>query len=195
MNNEQAGRNTTGDGMTRAERTAVGGLFLAAVSALAAGGQAAGGKDPLPRVLEVTPGPASAGSPAAGEALREIDDLHTGDRWLLMRDSIHPGGPGRLVLVADGGSRSGPGEAGSARPEASPAADRRLPAPVIRAGDRLVLEEKTAVIEARLEAVALGPAANGAPLTVRLEIGGMVVQAVALGPGRAAFAEQIEVRP
>ena len=29
-----------------------------------------------------------------GEIVREIDDPHTGDRWLLVRDASHPGGPG-----------------------------------------------------------------------------------------------------
>jgi len=71
----------------------------------------------------------------------------------------------------------------------------RLWLPVIRAGDRLIVEEKTAVAEVRLEAVALGPAGNGFPLLVRLKIGGRVVRAVALGPGRAAFAPETEARP
>jgi hypothetical protein len=35
-----------------------------------------------------------------GEVVREIDDPHTGDRWLLKRNDQAPGGPGRLVLVA-----------------------------------------------------------------------------------------------
>ena len=31
---------------------------------------------------------------AQSELVREIDDPHTGVRWLLMRNSEHPGGPG-----------------------------------------------------------------------------------------------------
>jgi flagella basal body P-ring formation protein FlgA len=69
-----------------------------------------------------------------------------------------------------------------------------LTRPVIRAGDRLVVEENTAVIEARLEAVALGPAALGSSFDVRLKLGGKVARAVALAPGRAAFQAHAEVR-
>jgi flagella basal body P-ring formation protein FlgA len=67
--------------------------------------------------------------------------------------------------------------------------------PVIRAGERLIVEESTAVVDARLEAVALGPAAIGSPLNVKLAIGGKVVRAVALAPGRAAFQAETEVSP
>ena len=34
-----------------------------------------------------------------GNVIREIDDPHSGDRWLLLRDPNRPGGPGRLVLA------------------------------------------------------------------------------------------------
>jgi hypothetical protein len=64
---------------------------------------------------------------------------------------------------------------------------------VIHAGDRLIVEENTAVVESRLEAVALGPAVVGSPLDARLKVGGKVVRAVALGRGRAAFLA--EARP
>jgi predicted secreted protein len=66
---------------------------------------------------------------------------------------------------------------------------------VIHTGDALILEENTALVEARLEAVALGPAVSGLAFNVRLKIGGNVVRAVALGPGRAAFAPESEARP
>jgi hypothetical protein len=125
----------------------------------------------------------SAGmEPVAGEIVREIDDPHTGAHWMLMRDPDHPAGPGRLVLAA--GTHN---DLRSGHPEVEPLR------PVIRAGDRLVVEENTAVVESRLEAVALGPAVIGSPLDVRLKIGGKVIRAVALGPGRAAF--QAEARP
>ena len=58
----------------------------------------------------------------------------------------------------------------------------------------MVVEEHTAVVDARLEAVALGPAAIGSPFEVRLKIGGKVVRVVALAPGRAALAPQAEAR-
>jgi hypothetical protein len=38
------------------------------------------------------------GEQVSGEIVREIDDPHTGDRWLLLRNAEAPGGPGRLVL-------------------------------------------------------------------------------------------------
>jgi flagella basal body P-ring formation protein FlgA len=64
---------------------------------------------------------------------------------------------------------------------------------IIRGGDRLVVEQNTAVIEARLEAVALGPARRGATFQARLKIGGKVVRVVALAPGRAELAPEIGV--
>jgi hypothetical protein len=67
--------------------------------------------------------------------------------------------------------------------------------PVIHAGDALIIEENSALVEARLEAVALGPAESGWAFNARLKIGGNVVRVVALGPGRAAFAPPTEARP
>jgi hypothetical protein len=67
--------------------------------------------------------------------------------------------------------------------------------PVIRVGDRLIVEEHTAVVDAVLEARALNPAAVGAPLDVRLTIGGNVVRVVALGSGRAALVAEAGMRP
>jgi hypothetical protein len=75
------------------------------------------------------------------------------------------------------------------------AIDAQALSPVIRAGERLIVEESTPVVEARLEAVSLGPAAVGSPLDVRLKVGGKVVRAVALGPGRAALRAETGVRP
>ena len=117
-----------------------------------------------------------------GEIVREIDDPHTGGRWLLTHDPMHPAGPGRLVLVR--GIRS-----------AVPRSDGSVvePLPVIHAGDTLIVEENTAAVEARLEAVALRPAVAGSPLDVRLKIGGKVVRVMALAPGRAVFLA--EARP
>jgi hypothetical protein len=66
--------------------------------------------------------------------------------------------------------------------------------PAIRAGDLVVVERSTAVVEARLESIALEPAAIGASFRARLTIGGKVVHAVALGEGRAAFEQNAEGR-
>jgi hypothetical protein len=129
---------------------------------------------------------------ARGEIVREIDDPHTGERWLLLRNDQVPGGPGRLVLV----HRNEPG--GAVRQAvgrvAAEAGATPVP-PVIRSGDRLIVEEHTAVVDAVLEARALAPAAAGSALAVRLTIGGRVVRAVALGPGRAALQPESGVWP
>ncbi len=126
------------------------------------------------------------------ELVREIDDPHTGDRWLLFRENVNPGGPGRLVRVEEGYA----GRylvAGAALP-ANPAPGADQPPPVIRTGDTLIVEENTPVVEAHLEAVALGPAAAGSRFLVRLKMGGRVLPAVALAPGRAAFLPEGETR-
>jgi hypothetical protein len=127
---------------------------------------------------------------AAG-VLKEIDDSCTGDRWLLVRAADHPEGPGRLVRITRSGRIVQTGDS----EEAAPAVRERAAVPVIRTGDTLVLEESTPLVEARLEARALGPAICGAEFNARLAIGGKVVRAVALGKGRAAFVVQAGIRP
>jgi hypothetical protein len=141
--------------------------------------------------VELKPGPASSAAPPAGEVLREIDDPNTGYRWLLIRDSDRPGGPGRMVRLSNAQVEARP-EAGAG---VSLREGRGQSPPVIRAGDRLIVEESTALVEARLEAVALGSALTGSPLNVRLVLGGNVLRAVALGPGRAAFVPETRARP
>ena len=170
------------------------GCVAIAAAAFAAHGQAArvisaGGTDTVPRALLAPSAYAAQPDQAYGETVREIDDPHTGDRWLLLRDGSHPGGPGRLVLLGSRGI-----DARRERPGGSETASAQMPlTPVIHAGERLVVEEDTAVVSSRLEAVALGPAAVGAAFVVRLKIGGKLLLAVALAPGRAAY--QAEARP
>ncbi len=130
--------------------------------------------------------PAACGT--RSEILREIDDAHTGDRWLLMRNDSVPGGPGRLVLASTQRHTANQTKLIKQTQEAP------LP-PVIRAGDRLIVEEHTAIADAVLRARALNPANVGSALKVRLAIGGKVIRAVALGPGRAALQPEPEVRP
>src|SRR5579875_1549075 len=126
-----------------------------------------------------------AGQP---EIAGEIRDPATGDRWLLERDPAVPGGPGRLVRLAAGEPMPPQAaRAGREQEKASP--------PVIRAGDRVGVEEHTAAMDAELEAVALSGAPSGARLRVRLKIGGRVVNAVALSPGRAAIRAAAGERP
>jgi hypothetical protein len=151
-------------------------------------------------VMVSSTGPNAVTTRAGGEVVREIDDPHTGARWLLMRNSGHPGGPGRMVLAfaprgqalstVGGETRIG------AQSDLEPLLAASAPAqPVIRAGDRLTVEENTAVVEARLEAVALNPAAIGSPFNVRLAIGGRVVRVVAVSAGRATLLAETGARP
>jgi hypothetical protein len=126
----------------------------------------------------------------SGGVVREIDDPHTGDRWLLMRNELVPGGPGRLVLVAAHRNAS----AGAALRAAEQAREAQN-LPVIRTGDRLIVEEHTARVDAVLEARALNPAISGTSLDVRLAIGGNVVRVIATGPGRAILQPKTGERP
>jgi hypothetical protein len=131
---------------------------------------------------QLAEGSSSLGS--VGEQLyREIDDPHTGDRWFLVRNHAFPGGPGRLLLVA------------AARNAAGQIVRQTAVLPVIRLGDRVTVEEHTAVVDAVLEARALRPAVLGAVFEARLAIGGRVVRVVALGPGRAALQPEMGARP
>ena len=132
---------------------------------------------------------ASDRHPETARLFREIDDPHSGVRWLVVRDSANPGGPGRMEL-AQPGRVSGAEEK---RAEGQSVGQAKAE-PMIRPGARLVVEEHSATAEAYLEAVALTPAVIGATLEVRLKIGGRVVSAVALAPGRAALGPIAEVR-
>jgi hypothetical protein len=116
---------------------------------------------------------------------REIDDPSSGARWLLVRGTDRPGGPGRLVLIPARYSVARSAELGEL-----PAGDSYVL--VIHAGDTLVVAEHTAIADARLEAVALGPARSGAPLCVRLKLGGRILHAIASGPGRAILTTDSE---
>jgi hypothetical protein len=116
----------------------------------------------------------------AGEMLREIDDPNNGDRWLLVRDASHPAGPGLLLLVSS---------TRAVTTHSTPTAE--TPAPIIRIGDRVIVEENTALVNARLEGVAMAPASAGLAFSVRLSIGGQVMRAVAIAPGRAALEHEM----
>jgi len=148
----------------------------------------------LPTASQANPGngPASivsvsaSGSPrAAEEIVREIHDPATGDRWLLERDPQRSGGPGRMVLVAREKGSPAPAEAFHKYP--GNAFGAGAPAALIHAGDHLVVEEHTRLLDAVLEGVALAPARRGVALRVRLTIGGRIVRAVAVAPGRAVL--------
>jgi hypothetical protein len=123
-------------------------------------------------------------------AEREIDDPATGDRWILMRDAAHPEGPGRMALISPQRTES---RFGSARGAGTANVTFSTPVLVIHGGDKVTVEEHTPVVDARLEAVALGAAAQGNPFRVRLTIGGEVILAVATAPGHAVVAAPIGV--
>jgi len=152
-----------------------------AMAASVAYGQKAASPASSPRGMTMLSSPAlgSSSQAPAGEIVREIDDPSNGDRWLLVHNANHPAGPGLLLLVS--GDRIQPRQAG---PAAQPAL------PIIRPGDRVIVEENTPIVAARLEAVAMGPALAGAAFNARLTIGGRVIRAIAIAPGRAAFLEE-----
>ncbi|KAA6464727.1 hypothetical protein DYQ86_01830 [Acidobacteria bacterium AB60] len=134
------------------------------------------------------PLPVHATQPNAAESvLRDLVDLSLGAHWQLSRDARHPGGPGRLVLAAGTApltARPGIPSPGTPTPSPSP----EPAAPIIRTGDRIILERHEGPVDSWLEGVALTPAKLGARLRARLRIGGRVVTAIASGRGRALFA-------
>lgn len=148
-------------------------------------------------------------SDAPKQAVREVDDRATGVRWLLVRDAVHPAGPGRWIQVSERGGNEGDA-AGRARagkqtiaPEAgemhpgeaawgaagSGAGSVKPPAPlVMRGGDPIVVVQQTPVLTARLSAVALEPAAKGRLIQARLKATDARVWVIAVGPGEATLA-------
>lgn len=110
---------------------------------------------------------------AGAQAVRVLEDVSTGDRWVLERDRAHPAGPGRLVLQENG---------------TKPAGEKRgvkvKPSPMIHGGDRVVVVEKTEAVQARLQGVALASAGRGELVKVRLTVGGWLVRGIAEAPGQ-----------
>ena len=152
---------------------------MLAMAAPAAFGQAPESSGAGHLVMLSSPALRASAQVPAGEIVREIDDPSNGDHWLLVHNADHPAGPGLLLLVS------------AARVQARQIGPVVEPVvPVIRAGDRVIVEENTPLVEARLEAVAMSPAMAGSALNVRLNIGGRVIRAVANGPGRAIFQEE-----
>ena len=133
----------------------------------------------------------------SGQVIRVIDDASTGDRWLLVKDAADSGGPGRMVRVgnADAGSKKAAEPARRSAHYAANAAAGSAIHPMIHAGDALIVEEHTTVVDARLEATALGSAVVGANFEARLKIGGKVVSVVALAPGTAELVPEQKAHP
>lgn len=158
-------------------------MIAVLVAGMAAGiVQAQSARSPESRMHLLFSSSPSVNSPQApsGEILGEIDDPHNGDRWLLLRDESHPAGPGRLVLASAAGSGDTPKQTGRGTD---------APPPVIHAGDHIVLEEHSAIVDARLESIAIEPAWPGSVFSARLTLGGRIVRARAAGPGRAILVE------
>jgi hypothetical protein len=125
-------------------------------------------------------------------AVRIIDDQATGHRWLLVKQLDRPEAPALLLQIADAPSCS------KLLPAESEGrfsiAHQVFPRQIIRPGDSVILSEDSPVAEARLEAVAIQPAAAGQSLTVRLKLGGHLLRAVAIAPGRALLVQGREVQ-
>ena len=144
-----------------------------------------------PASIAVVSAPGS--SRAAEEIVREIDDPATGARWLLERDSRHPGGPWRMMLVAQ--RHASPPTAKASVKNARKGFETRTSVAMIHAGDHLIVEEHTRLLDAVLEATSLARAREGESFRVRLSIGGRVVNAVAIAPGRAMLSRDSGAQP
>lgn len=121
---------------------------------------------------------------------RFFEDPSTHVRWMLFEDTDHPALPARLMPVAEGGSCS-PSVAVTGSPSA-PELHRR---PIIHALDALTIAQHTPFADVHLEAIALGPAAAGQTLRVRLKSSGLILPVRVDGPGRATMiTDKSEVR-
>lgn len=129
----------------------------------------------------------------SSDIIREIDDPATGDNWLLERDEQHPGGPGRLVLIAHEGKSFAPVK-DPVEPGRESSDFGTLPA-LIHSGDHLTVEEHTNVADVVLEATAMSPARRGETFSVRLSFGGHVMNAIAVAPGHALLTTDFGLRP
>ena len=173
-------------------------VFLSVALAIPPNGQsppasAAGALEVNPRFVIASQNAVSAPAILPSRLIRVIADPNLGNLWLLCRDLETPGGPGRLLQVAAGRPvPHGPLQGGV--PSRDTQDSDRVIRLVIHAGDRVVVSENSAVVDARLSAVALESAIPGSGFNARLEIGGKVVRAIALGSGRASLAPEPGVR-
>jgi len=129
---------------------------------------------------------------ASTSYVRQIFDQSSGDRWILQRDETGSPGPGRMVLMTSPARPMDSGGRERASSHKRREGNSTALVPIIHTGERLIVEEYTAKIEAWLEGVALGQATTGAVLAVRLKMGGRTVMAIAQAPGRAVILLGIE---
>ena len=114
-------------------------------------------------------------------AFRSMHDPHTGLTWVVETDPKHAGGPGRMIL-AEGDLRAG--------------GDGSLPDRIlIHAGQKVIVEQHTPLLDAAFEALALNPALAGSGLKVRLRATGKVMSAYAISKGKAVLLPSTEARP
>lgn len=125
--------------------------------------------------------------------IRLIEDSSTHVRWMLSEDIRHPALPARLMRVTDGFSCGQPAE-----PDTDPsdsASEMMHTFPIIHAGDALTVVQHTPVAEVHLEAIALGPAAVGQTLRVRMKSNSQVLSARAADARYVTLsADKIEAR-
>ena len=137
---------------------------------------------------------AQPGDVSRYRTIRIFEDPSTHLRWTLLQNLSRPAVPARLIRASNNPNCAATSAVECGLPGAvsfQPAAD-----PVIHVGDALIIAEHTQVLDAQLEATALGQAAAGEPLRVRLKSSGHILFVVADGPGRATMhAGTREVRP
>jgi hypothetical protein len=103
--------------------------------------------------------------------------------WVLQRTSSDKAGPGHWVQLSPIACRESPSRVST---------DVHAPLPfVIQTGSRLVIEQHTQTVDARLLAQAMGPARMGQTVQVRLIPTGAVLLVVVTGPSRAGFAARV----
>ncbi len=150
--------------------------------------------------------PVAAQQKSASECVRVVEDRATGLRWRVERQG--GGKPNRMVLIEGsskqecasssagrGTEEQGAKAAQSAAGNSARSSAATEAAPVIQVGERIVVVQKGAALEARFPAVALAAAVPGGPVLARLEIGngdfgkraGRVVRATAVARGLAQW--------
>jgi hypothetical protein len=126
-----------------------------------------------------------SGNEARYRALREFEDPATHQHWLLIRDRSRATGPALFVKQWPH-STCVPFDLGKVNSGLALRA-RVHSVPVIHPGDQIVLIEHTIVSDAELEATALGEAAVGDSLLVRIKYGGLTVRAIAAARSTATL--------
>jgi hypothetical protein len=111
-----------------------------------------------------------------GEIHNEIADPCLGHHWQLVIDPIHPDWPGRLILLDQNAQNTQNTQNRNQSDNRVQTGPKRsvsdMQSMVIRAGDRVTVDQDSGVLDARFEAVALESAWAGEKLRVRLIVAG-----------------------